>query len=242
MMNKHITKANIPTKSIFLKQDKLIAHGCGAIDAKENTGKNHFKKEKKNKFFGIEKKVHFYDNNDSHSIIEETIGYVSSLEDMTVEDTNMIWWGEDDLNSFKESVQKIAISLREDERVRKCLGAAMKASSGTRDHSLWKRKYKKQYGIDSENEWNMGQLNEKTGSNAFLGLVDWCRNHGDRRGLEKWSCYDHYNEREKLYIDSLEAVLFEQRRQRLNDKKDYGPRALEDARLAIRLAIEPSTA
>jgi len=81
------------------------------------------------------------------------------------------------------------------------------------------------------------ELNENTGSPAFLGLVDWCRHHGDCRGLEKWSCYDHYTVREKLYQDSLEPVLKEQMRQRLNDKRDNSMQAKEEAEMAIRSAV-----
>ena len=96
------------------------------------------------------------------------------------------------------------------------------------------------YGLSDEIVWSkIGsiELNENTGSPAFLGLVDWCRHHGDCRGLEKWSCYDHYTVREKLYQDSLEPVLKEQMRQRLNDKRDNSMQAKEEAEMAIRSAV-----
>ena len=161
------------------------------------------------------------------------------IKELTEEDVQKMWWSLDDMFAFKQSVHDIAMESQANSSVRRCLRNAMRASLESKDHSFWNEKYRlDQEGKKLKEDMIRSEvvLNEETGSLAFRGLVNWCKHHGERRGLEKWSCPVHYHDRERLQTNIISDVLNEQMRQRLTDNNDQSAESREKKELALRTA------
>ena len=159
--------------------------------------------------------------------------------ELTDEDIERMWWSLDDMFEFKQSVHNIAMQSQENSSVRRCLRNAMKASLDSTDYSFWNEKYRLNAEgrvMQEELIRNKVVLNEETGSLAFQGLVNWCKHHGESRGLEKWSCPVHFNDRERLQTNIIADVLNEQMRQRLTNDNDQSAESREKKELALRTA------
>jgi len=138
--------------------------------------------------------------------------------ELTLDLIGDLWWTVDDMAQFKQSVFDMAAELRSSSKVRRLLRNVMKAATGFANHSFWNPNIRQdQDGMcfnDALNQKRI-ELNEETGSITFLGIVDWCRYHEERRGIEKWSCYNYFEARERLYYDGVEGVLKEQMKHRV---------------------------
>lgn len=159
------------------------------------------------------------------------------VQEMTQDLIEALWWTVEDMVQFKQTVFDIAGDLRTSPKVRRLLRNVMKAATEFADHSFWNKEVRQREGSFDANDVcaeESVELNEETGSNAFLEIVDWCRYHEERRGLEKWSCFHYFEARERLYFNGVEDVLKQQMKHRLYDTSDLSSADRDRRTTAIR--------
>lgn len=160
----------------------------------------------------VEKNVHF---SESARVLQ-----ITSVRQMSSIERSMVWWQKEDYNDFKKAGRIITQAMLQGGSeiwLQTSNAWGKKQSSQNRDemtqHSPEYTKALKNFGVtvkDSEDEYKEDEDD--------VGSKWWCKFGHSRRGLEHVVSIEEGRQRQRNVVNSIQAVMAEQRKQRITKK------------------------
>ena len=157
------------------------------------------------------RKVRFQ-NDENGNISETIIDLIPRVSDLSEREKDLIWWNEIDFATFNINSQDVIRDIRKSKSMAELLSNAVKASEAkTLKYSFWNKLSMKETSTilpaNAQRTSSSPQLNQKTGSTHFLGLVEWISGNPPRRGLEAWGSPKVTLQRESLVAKHTQSVI-----------------------------------